>query len=269
MTATSGGTNSPNANNGSKAVNVSGNTTASNNTKTTTTDEAASSTGSMGGTAAATNGANATNNNNSKTISVSKTSTKTNTSTASATGAGGNSANNGGKNTVTGSYNTNTTNTMNDNAKTTTTSTMNNNSKTLSVSNTSSNNKNSNNTNTNTTDNANSSTNINATLADSVVGSGSLSQTTTDTRTVGITAGAGSAVNNASVAGNKYMSKGAGGFSGDVSMTYSMGGQGILQAAQNTGAGAVQQNSVALTSTVGGNGGGLNGFSPTITPATK
>jgi hypothetical protein len=49
-----------------------------------------------------------------------------------------------------------------------------------------------------------------------------------------------------------------------VSMTYSMGGQGILQANQNTGIGAVQQNSVALTSTVSGgsSGGGLNGFSP-------
>jgi hypothetical protein len=46
-------------------------------------------------------------------------------------------------------------------------------------------------------------------------------------------------------------------------MTTSMGGQGILQANQNTGPNAVQQNSVALTSTVGGNGGGLNGFSPT------
>ena len=49
-------------------------------------------------------------------------------------------------------------------------------------------------------------------------------------------------------------------------MNHSMGGQGILQAAQNTGANAVQQNAVALTSTVGGNGGGLSGFSPTVTP---
>ena len=45
----------------------------------------------------------------------------------------------------------------------------------------------------------------------------------------------------------------------------SMGGQGILQANQNTGANAVQQNSVALTSTVGGNGGGFTGFSPSTT----
>ena len=41
-----------------------------------------------------------------------------------------------------------------------------------------------------------------------------------------------------------------------------MNGQGILQANQNTGAAAVQGNSVALTSMVGGNGGGLVGFSP-------
>ncbi len=52
--------------------------------------------------------------------------------------------------------------------------------------------------------------------------------------------------------------------SGNVRMSYSMGGQGILQANQNTGANAVQQNSVALTSSVGGNGGGLNGFSPSV-----
>ncbi len=50
-------------------------------------------------------------------------------------------------------------------------------------------------------------------------------------------------------------------------MSDSMGGQGILQANLNTGANAVQQNSVALTSTVGGNGGGLNGFSPNSTTA--
>ena len=56
--------------------------------------------------------------------------------------------------------------------------------------------------------------------------------------------------------------------SGTVTMTNAMGGQGILQANQNTGANAVQQNSVALTSTVGGNGGGLSGFSPTNTIAS-
>ena len=95
-----------------------------------------------------------------------------------------------------------------------------------------------------------------------MVGSGTLANTTTDTRSFSVTTGQGSTFNNASIAGNKYISKGAGGYSGSVSMSYSMGGQGILQAAQNTGAGSVQQNSVALTSSVGGNGGGLNGFSP-------
>jgi hypothetical protein len=40
-------------------------------------------------------------------------------------------------------------------------------------------------------------------------------------------------------------------------MTSAVAGQGILQANQNTGANAVQQSSVALTST--------GGFSPTVT----
>jgi len=104
-----------------------------------------------------------------------------------------------------------------------------------------------------------------ATLKDSVVGSGTLTQTTTYSPTTSITTGASSAVTSATVNGNKYVSKGAGGYSGAVSMTYSMGGQGILQANLNSGAGSVQGNSVALTSTVGGNGGGLSGFSPTVT----
>jgi hypothetical protein len=47
-------------------------------------------------------------------------------------------------------------------------------------------------------------------------------------------------------------------------MTNSMSGQGILQASQNTGANAVQQNSIALTSA--GNGSVLSGFGPTSTP---
>jgi hypothetical protein len=50
--------------------------------------------------------------------------------------------------------------------------------------------------------------------------------------------------------------------SGSVNMNNAMGGQGILQANQNTGANAVQQNAVALTSTVGHDGGALNGFNP-------
>ena len=41
-----------------------------------------------------------------------------------------------------------------------------------------------------------------------------------------------------------------------------IGGEGILQANLNTGANAAQQNSVALTSTVGGNGGGLSRVQP-------
>jgi hypothetical protein len=66
------------------------------------------------------------------------------------------------------------------------------------------------------------------------------------------------------VAGNKIKYEAAG-YSGNVIMSHSLNGQGILQATQNTGANAVQQNSVALTSTVGGNGGGLSGFSPSAT----
>jgi len=76
--------------------------------------------------------------------------------------------------------------------------------------------------------------------------------------------GAGSSFNTGSLTNNKVQQSGVGGgYNGSVTMAYSMGGQGILQASQNTGANAVQQNSVALTSTVGGNGGGLSGFSPT------
>ncbi len=104
-------------------------------------------------------------------------------------------------------------------------------------------------------------------LKDSVVGSGSLSQTTSYSPVTIVNAGAGSAVSTATINGNKYVSKGSGGYSGSINMQYTMGGQGILSANLNTGAGAVQQNSVALTSTVGGAGGGLNGFSPnTATP---
>jgi hypothetical protein len=103
-----------------------------------------------------------------------------------------------------------------------------------------------------------------------MVGGGTLSQTTTNTRntttTTTASGGAGSSFNTASLTGNrvKQVAADASG-SGTVTMSYSMGGQGILQANQNTGANSVQQNSVALTSTVGGNGGGLSGFSPTNT----
>jgi len=101
-----------------------------------------------------------------------------------------------------------------------------------------------------------------------VVGSGTLSQTTTNTKTTTTTTtasgGAGSSFNTASLTNNrvKQVAADASG-SGAVTMMNAMGGQGILQANQNTGANSVQQNSVALTSTVGGNGGGLSGFSPT------
>jgi hypothetical protein len=53
--------------------------------------------------------------------------------------------------------------------------------------------------------------------------------------------------------------------SGAVAMTNSLGGQGILQATQNTGANAVQQQAVTLNSAVGGNGGGLSGFGQPVT----
>ena len=106
------------------------------------------------------------------------------------------------------------------------------------------------------------------TLKDSVVGGGTLDASTTNTitNTTTATGGAGSAFNTSTVAGN-HIKNVAAAYSGNVDMTYSMGGQGILQANQNTGANATQQNSVALTSTVGGAGGGLSGFSPT-TPTT-
>jgi hypothetical protein len=99
------------------------------------------------------------------------------------------------------------------------------------------------------------------------VGGGTLSQTTTNTRiisaTTNATGGAGSSFNTASVTGNQISQKTAqASGSGAVSMTSSVVGQGILQANQNTGANAVQQNSVALTSAVGINGGSLSGFAP-------
>jgi hypothetical protein len=105
---------------------------------------------------------------------------------------------------------------------------------------------------------------ISAALQGSVLNAGTLSQTTTNTWT-GITGGPGSSFNTANLTNNTITetpTKGSVG--GAVSMSNSMvGGQGILQANQNTGANAVQQNSVALTSTAGA--GGLSGFSPTIT----
>jgi hypothetical protein len=100
---------------------------------------------------------------------------------------------------------------------------------------------------------------ISAALQGSLLNAGTLSQTTTNTST-SITGGAGSSFNSATLSGNTITQTPAkGSVGGAVSMSNSMvGGQGILQANQNTGANAVQQNSVALTST--GNGGALSGF---------
>jgi len=128
------------------------------------------------------------------------------------------------------------------------------------------------NTTTNTT-NGNVVNNIEAALKDSVVGGGTLSQTTTNNRTITATTtasgGAGSSFNTASLTGNRVKQDAAqASASGTVTLTNAMGGQGILQANLNTGPNAVQQNSVALTSMVGNNGGGLNGFSPSATLST-
>ena len=82
--------------------------------------------------------------------------------------------------------------------------------------------------------------------------------------------GAGSAVNSAALSGNKTSQLAAASSgSGAIHMSYSMNGQGMLQANLNTGAAAVQGNSVALTSYVGsnsgaGSAGGLTGFSPSL-----
>lgn len=128
-------------------------------------------------------------------------------------------------------------------------------------------------TNTNTkTISGNSKVSIDAELKDSVLGSGSLSEATTHTHTVSFTTtasgGAGSSFNTGSVQHNKVVYAAAIN-AGSVEMDHSMGGMGILQANQNTGANAVQQNSVALTSTVGGNGGGLSGFSPSYAVSAR
>jgi hypothetical protein len=89
---------------------------------------------------------------------------------------------------------------------------------------------------------------ISAALQGSVLNAGTLSQTTTNTWT-SIIGGAGSSFNNANLTGNTITetpTKASAG--GAVSMSSSMtGGQGVLQANQNTGVNAVQQNSVALT----------------------
>jgi hypothetical protein len=77
--------------------------------------------------------------------------------------------------------------------------------------------------------------------------SSGLSQTTTITSTsstTSATGGAGSSFNTANLAHNTAEAT----VGGAVGMApYSMNGQGVLQANANTGANAVQQNSVALT----------------------
>jgi hypothetical protein len=90
---------------------------------------------------------------------------------------------------------------------------------------------------------------INAALQGSLLNAGMLSETTTNT---GISAmgGVGSSSNSASLSNNDSIAgtptKASVG--GPVTMTSSMIGQGVLETSQNTGANAVQQNSLALTS---------------------
>jgi hypothetical protein len=104
--------------------------------------------------------------------------------------------------------------------------------------------------------------------ANAVLSSGSLSQVTTITLTTTTNTNTytSSAHNVANVNNNYLYSNSSTGAdhtgivdsssnanvainSGSVAMTNAMGGQGILQASQNTGANAVQQQSVTLSST--------------------
>jgi hypothetical protein len=119
--------------------------------------------------------------------------------------------------------------------------------------------------------------------ANAVLSSGSLSQvttitltTTTDTNTYTSSAHNVATVNNNYLYSNSNTGADHTGIvdsrsdanvvinSGAIAMTNSLGGQGILQATQNTGANAVQQQAVTLNSAVGGNGGGLSGFGQPI-----
>jgi hypothetical protein len=124
---------------------------------------------------------------------------------------------------------------------------------------------------------------LNTLGANAVLSNGTLSQTTTYTFTT--TTNTNTYTNSshlqATVSRNQVYSNSNGGSdhagtlenvsnayvvinSGAVAMTNSMGGQGILQASQNTGANAVQQQAVTLNSAVGGSGGGLNGFTQPV-----
>jgi hypothetical protein len=101
---------------------------------------------------------------------------------------------------------------------------------------------------------------IHADLQDSLLNTGSLNVATANTWSSAM-GGAGSSFNNASVSGNITTATPTMAETGSaVTLTSSLNGTGILQASQNTGANAVLQNSVALTST---NGGALTTFSPT------
>ncbi len=171
----------------------------------------------------------------------------TKTSSATSGGPGGSaSANNGGtaKNVNVSKSNTETTNkTDNQTSNRTTTDSHN---KTV---------------NTTTTDTKTSSkSSVENTLSDChcVMGDGSLSETKTITHTSTVLA---SAHNTGTVSGNQLRVSGSS-YNG-VAMTNSMNGMGIISAQQNTGTAALQQQSVSLGSIVGGNGGGLSGFSPT------
>ena len=103
---------------------------------------------------------------------------------------------------------------------------------------------------------------ISAALEGSLLNAGMLTEMTTNTSATG---GMGSSFNTASLTGNTIAETPTkAGVGGDVSMSFSMNGGGILQAAQNTGTNAVQQNAMTLTSV--GTGGVLSVFSPTAIP---
>ncbi len=111
-------------------------------------------------------------------------------------------------------------------------------------------------------DSHDSTTKVLSKLQDSVLGSGSLSRSTTYTHTTNMLA---MTRTEGSVSGNHIAAPRESGLTnGGVSMNGSMSGMGILQASLNSGHAALNQQSVALGSSVGGNGGGLAGFSPSF-----
>jgi hypothetical protein len=91
---------------------------------------------------------------------------------------------------------------------------------------------------------------ISAALQGSLLNAGILSETTTNT-SIRTTGGVGSSFNTASLNNNSSIvgTPTNSGVGGAVTMSSSMnGGQGLIEASQNTGVNAVQQNSMALTS---------------------